>query len=262
VSTKLPISVTIITLNEEARIGDAIRSVLSFASEVVVVDSESVDRTIEIAKSLGAQTFIRRFDGFGQQKNFAHQQATQEWVLSLDADERVSSDLALELSETLQSVSSSEYYGFSIPRKTWYLNRWIKHGGWYPDRHVRLARRKKSRWSEPSLHEALVVEGKVCRLQQPIEHYSFPNQNFHVMKNLSYARLAKHDLSKRRKTAHWFDFTARPFYRFIDGYFFKRGFLDGMPGFLIAFHSAYALFLRYAYLYEEQYGQIVKNLDC
>jgi glycosyltransferase involved in cell wall biosynthesis len=161
VSTKLPISVTIITLNEEARIGDAIRSVLSFASEVVVVDSESVDRTIEIAKSLGAQTFIRRFDGFGQQKNFAHQQATQEWVLSLDADERVSSDLALELSETLQSVSSSEYYGFSIPRKTWYLNRWIKHGGWYPDRHVRLARRKKSRWSEPSLHEALVVEGKV-----------------------------------------------------------------------------------------------------
>jgi len=248
---KLPVSVTIITRNEEARIADAIRSVQSFASEVIVVDSHSSDRTVEIARSLGAKAVLHPFEGFGQQKNFAHAQATQEWVLNLDADERVSPELEHELRRAFEGNTTDGIDGFYLPRKTWYLNRWVMHGGWYPNYLLRLARRERSRWTEPSLHEALEVKGATAKLRFPLEHLSFPDQRSHILKNVEYAAHASRALAQKGRKAGWLDLSVRPIYKFFDVYLFKRGFLDGMAGFLIAVHSAYAVFLRYADRYEE-----------
>jgi len=253
---KLPISVTIITRNEEARISDAIRSVQSFASEIIVVDSHSSDRTVEIAQALGAKVVPHPFEGFGQQKNFAQSQATQEWVLNLDADERVSPELEHELRRLFEGGAFEEPVtgrvdGFYLPRKTWYLNRWVMHGGWYPNYLLRLARRERSQWTEPSLHEALEVKGKTAKLRFPLEHFSFPDQRSHILKNIEYAAHASRALAQKGRKAGWLDLSVRPIYKFFDVYLLKRGFLDGMAGFLIAVHSAYAVFLRYAHRYEE-----------
>lgn len=252
---RLPISVTFITRNEEARIAAGIQSVQNFASEIIVVDSESTDRTVEISQSLGAKTFNRAFTGFGQQKNFAHAQCTQAWVLSLDADERVTFELERELRAFFSSAEAGTCAGIYLPRKTWYLNRWIMHGGWFPNYLLRLSRREKSRWTEPSLHEALQTEGPVQYFKQPLEHFSFPNQRSHILKNVEYAAMAERGLVQREKKTRLFDVTVRPAYKFFDMYLIKRGFMDGAAGFFIAVHSAYALFLRYAYLYEDMNGK-------
>ncbi len=246
----LPITVAIITRNESARIADAILSVKPFASEVIVVDSKSTDDTVAKAESLGAKVVVNEFKGFGQQKNLAHALANQEWVLNLDADERMSPELIQEIRTHFQGTGLNAIDGFYLPRKTWYLNRWIMHGGWYPNYLLRLARKNKSHWSEPKLHEALKVIGKTENLLQPLLHYSFPNQRSHTLKNIEYAEHAKNALLQRGKTVRTIDFL-KPFWKFFDIYILKAGFLDGAPGFFIAIHSAYALFLRYTYLYEE-----------
>ena len=252
----LPISVVIITKNESAKIEACIQSVKSFASEIIVVDSHSTDDTVKKAQNLGAKVVLDYFKGFGQQKNLAHSLATQEWILNLDADERVSETLVQELkSWFLQDgknyLKLAKMNGFYLPRKTWYLNRWVMHGGWYPNYLMRLARKTKSKWTEPSLHESLSVDGEVEYLKHPLLHYSFNDQRAHILKNVEYAEFAKKGLIERKKTARCIDLI-KPIWKFIDIYFIKRGFLDGMAGFLIAIHSAYALFLRYAYLYEEK----------
>jgi glycosyltransferase involved in cell wall biosynthesis len=247
----LPISVTIIAKNEGSRIEDAIKSVQGFAREIVVVDSLSSDDTVIRATALGARVVEKAFQGFGQQKNFAQSLAQQEWVLNIDADERVSAETEEELRVLFTSPIIRQYDGFYLPRKTWYLNRWILHSGWYPNYLLRLARREKSKWTEPEIHEALQVAGSVTHLKNPLLHYSFPNQRSHILKNIEYANHAKLGLLKKGKTTHAFDLIVRPLWKFFDLYFIKRGFLDGMAGFFIAIHSAYALFLRYTYLYEE-----------
>jgi glycosyltransferase involved in cell wall biosynthesis len=248
---KLPISVTIITRNEEARLRDAILSVSSFASEIVVVDSESTDKTVDIARELGAKVFRKPFIGFGQQKNFAQDQVQEEWILNIDADERVTPKLENELRTFFLSGQDARCAGGFVPRKTWYLNRWIMHGGWYPNYLLRFSRKDSGRWTEPNLHEALKVKGECFQFQAPLEHYSFPNQRSHILKNLEYAAMAERTLKDSGKTSGIFDIIVRPVYKFFDMYLIKRGFLDGVSGFLIAVHSAYAMFLRYAYLYEE-----------
>jgi glycosyltransferase involved in cell wall biosynthesis len=248
----LPISVTIISKNEELRIREAILSVKNFASEVIVVDSGSTDRTVQMAIDLGAKVSTHPFQGFGQQKNLAHAQATQEWVLNLDADERVTPELEAEIRLEFSKPSLSEICGFQLPRKTWYLDRWVMHGGWYPNYLPRLSRQNKSRWSEPHLHEALLIEGKTVFLDSPLEHHSFPSQKSHVLKNVEYAEHACAALAAKGKRANFASLLLKPAWKFIHGYLIQRGFLDGNVGLLIAFHSSYATFLRYAYLLEQQ----------
>jgi glycosyltransferase involved in cell wall biosynthesis len=250
-SAKLPISVTIITRNEGARIEGAIRSVLTFASEVVVVDSGSTDQTRDLAQKLGARVEVRAFQGFGQQKNFAQNLTTAPWVLNIDADERVTPELEAELRDFFSKGRDQEISGIYLPRKTWYLDRWVMHGGWYPNYLLRFARKEGSAWTEPHLHEAWGVTGKTDHFQNPLEHYSFPNQRSHIAKNMEYAAHACDGLKAKGRCVSAFDLTFRPFWKFIDGYFLKSGFLDGAAGFFIAIHSAYATFLRYTYLYEQ-----------
>jgi glycosyltransferase involved in cell wall biosynthesis len=250
-SNLLPITVTIITRNEASRIEAAIQSVRSFASEIVVVDSGSTDATVKIAESLGAKVHVHAFQGFGQQKNYAQQIANSEWVLNLDADERVTPELTQELRDFFSSGKAAKTNGIYLPRKTWYLNRWVMHGGWYPNYLLRFSRKECGRWSEPHLHEALEIKGDTDHFKSPLEHYSFPNQRSHIAKNIEYAGHACDGLKAHHRQAGVSDLTLRPLWKFIDGYFLKCGFLDGAAGFFIAIHSAYATFLRYTYLYEQ-----------
>lgn len=244
-----PLSVTIICLNEEDNIGRAIASV-KWAQEIVVVDSGSVDRTVEIARSLGAKVFHNPWPGYGQQKNFAQRQAAHDWILNIDADEEVSPRLAAEIQATLENPRDCR--GFEMPRKTFYLGRWIRHGGWYPNYLVRLADRRAAGWSEPNVHEALEVQGTIGRLAEPLLHYAFPSIHDQILTNLNFSRLGARDLLRRGKSPSIAKLLLKPVGKFIETYVLKRGFLDGLAGFIISVNAAHSIFLKYAYLHEPE----------
>lgn len=245
---RLPLSVTIITLNEESNIRDALASV-SFAEEVILVDSGSTDRTLSIAKEMGAKVFSHPWQGYGHQKNFAQAQAQNSWVLNIDADERVSPELA----ERLESlcISGSSIAAYAIARKSFYLGRWILHGGWYPNYTLRLYQRNLCRWTEPEVHETLTFEGASQNIDEPLLHYPFHNLQDQVKANLRYSHLGYRELKKKRGSASLFKLCLKPLWKFIECYWIKLGFLDGMAGFIIAINAAHSVFLKYAYFYEE-----------
>ncbi len=258
-----PISVTIITLNEEKNIARAIESV-RWAEEIVVVDSGSTDRTCQIAKDLGAKVLQNAWQGYGQQKNFAQAQCKHDWILNLDADEEVPPELAEEIQTRLRALDeSSPVRGFYLPRKTYYLGRWIMHGGWYPNYLVRLADRRSARWTEPAVHEELKVEGGLQYLNQPLFHYTFSNIQDQIMTNLNYSKRGFQELIKRGQQPSLNKLVYKPIGKFIETYFLKCGFLDGLPGFIISVNAAHSMFLKYAYLIEEKLNRRVgaKNED-
>lgn len=244
------ISVTIITLNEEHNIARAIQSV-KWADEVLVVDSGSVDKTVEIAKSLGARVLHQSWLGYGGQKNFAQRNAKNDWVLNIDADEEVSAELSQQIQSALKGLpENSPIKGFSFPRKTFYLGRWIMHGGWYPNELVRLADRRFASWSEPHLHEALEVRGQIVRLDTSLQHYTFRTIQDQILANLRYSKLGAEELVKRGKKSSIPLLLIKPLGKFIETYLWKRGFLDGIPGLIISINAAHSMFLKYAYLIE------------
>ena len=250
---RLPISVTIIALNEESHIRKAIESV-QWAQEVIVVDSGSTDRTVEIAQALGAHVIYHKWAGYGQQKNFAQDQASNDWVLNIDADEEVSPECRDEILRLLEAISTQglPIKGASIPRKTFYLGRWIKHGGWYPNSLIRLAHRRYARWSEPHVHEQLIVQGETKKLQSPLHHYAFSSIEEQIHTNLRFSRLGTQDLIKKGKKPSLLKLIFKPIGKFIETYWIKRGFLDGLPGFIISVNAAHSMFLKYAYLMESR----------
>jgi len=249
----LPISITIITLNEEANIRRAIESV-RWADDILVVDSGSTDRTTEVAKALGARVLTHAWQGYGQQKNFAQQNARHDWVLNLDADEAIDESLHAEIQYWLTEVASerSQAMGFSIPRKTFYLGRWIKHGGWYPNYLIRMADRRASQWSEPHVHEALEVDGEVVTLKAPLLHYAFPSIRDQIVTNLNFSQLGSQELRRRGQQGSLLKLLLKPIGKFIETYFLKAGFLDGLPGFIISVNAAHSMFLKYAYVIESE----------
>ncbi len=246
-----PLSVTIITLNEERNLPRAIESV-RWADEVVVVDSGSSDRTVEIARELGAKVVHNPWPGYGKQKNFAQRQAAHDWVLNIDADEVVPEDLKKEIEDRLGQMASpgNSPRGFYFPRKTFYLGRWIRHGGWYPNHLVRLADRRAASWTEPSVHEELRIEGEIGALQNPLHHYTFSSIHEQILTNLRFSKLGYMDLIKKGQRASVTRLILKPFGKFIETYFLKRGFMDGLPGFIISVNAAHSMFLKYAYLIE------------
>ncbi|MGK5082658.1 glycosyltransferase family 2 protein [Bdellovibrionota bacterium FG-1] len=251
--SRLPISVTIITLDEEKHLPRAIHSV-RWADEIIVVDSGSTDSTVEIAKKLGARVFEHAWGGYGQQKNYAQQQARHPWVLNIDADEVVPPALADEIKQVLEKVDTDndDIRGFAIPRRTFYLGRWIRHGGWYPNYLVRLADRRHSRWSEPAVHEALEVQGRILHLQNPLDHFSFDSIYDQVVTNLNFSKLGSQQLVQCGKKPSLPRLCLKPLGKFIETYLLKRGFLDGLAGFIISINAAYSVFLKYAYPLEDR----------
>ena len=248
------LSATVITLNEERNLERCLES-LRFVSEVIVVDSGSTDGTRGIAEKFGARWFQNPWKGYGQQKNFAQAQASHDWVLNIDADEVVSSELRVEILKTLSEKASSEVapLAYKIPRLTRYLGRWIRHGGWYPNALVRLAHRKHARWTEPAVHEAweLTSPGKVGSLSAPFHHYTFRGVSDQIRTNLRYSRLGYEQLQARGTARSWLKLILKPIGKFIETYWIKRGFLDGIPGLIISVNAAHSVFLKFAYFYED-----------
>lgn len=241
------ISATVIALNEERDLPRCLAS-LAFADEIVVVDSGSVDRTVEIAKQAGAKVIVEPWHGYGAQKNFAMSRCQSKWVLNIDADEVVTPELRDEILAEINS--SNPAAGYAVARKTFYMGRWIRHGGWYPNYVTRLARKDLSTWTEPNVHEALQINGELRQLKNPMLHYTFSDIADQVRTNMRYARQGALDLKSRGKAPSYAKLLFKPLGKFLETYFFKRGCLDGIAGFVISINAAHSMFLKYAYLIE------------
>ena len=252
----MKISAVIISKNEENNIAEAIKSV-AWADEILIVDSESTDGTREIAESLGAKVIVREWPGFSAQKQFAADAAAHDWIFSLDADERVTEPLAKEI-EARRSLTGGEIAdGYRVPRLSYYMNKPIRHGGWYPDRQLRLFDRRKGKWKDVLIHESVEMaqDAKTGRLQNDILHYSVENAgHHHRMIGERYAPLAARQMFERgTRTSPLRTALAGPS-AFIQTYLLKLGILDGFPGFCIAKFAAHHAFLKHAILWEIQRG--------
>lgn len=237
------ISVVIITLNEEDRLEDALKSCTGLADEIVVVDSFSTDKTLEIARKYHSRIYKNKFIDFGNQKNIALDKASHEWVLNLDADERISEPLRQEILR-LKKEDKILADGFFINRKTRYLGRWIRHSGWYPDRKLRLFKKSLSRW-EGRVHEHLNHTGEKARLKGDILHHTYRHLDDHVQRINRYSRMQAQDIVSSKKKMLLLRALLLPPVTFLRFYIWKMGILDGFPGLVIALVSSWGTALKY-----------------
>ncbi len=239
------LSVVIITKNEEDNIRRCLESV-SWADEIILIDSESTDNTREIAREYGAKIFSPPWQGYGHAKHFGVEKARGEWILSLDADEVVSPELAEEIRQVVTDSSSPA--GYYLNRRTNFLGRWIRYSGWYPDRVLRLFRKEKGNFNEAVVHEKVIVEGQTGLLRGELLHYSYPSLELYLEKFNRYTTLGAEEAFRRGKKARWFDIVIRPPIAFIKHYLSKQGFRDGWEGFIISVMSSIAVLVKYAKL--------------
>ena len=244
-------SAVVITRNEEARLPTCLAS-LAWADEVVVVDAESTDRTVEIARGVTDRVVVRPWPGFAAQKNFAADQAQGDWVLSVDADEEVSAELQQEIRGVL--TAQCPVGGYALPRRNIFWGRWIRHGGLYPDWQIRLFRRGRGRFVERAVHESIEVTGEVRRLSGPLIHRSYENVAEFLERANRYSSLAAEDLGRGGARIGPVALVLRPLGRFLTMYLLRRGFLDGTPGLLLAGLYAYYVFIRSANVWERTRG--------
>ncbi len=240
----MKISLVVITYNEEKYIKGCIESARDIVDEVVIVDSFSTDRTVEIAESLGARVLKREFKGYADQKNFAIDNANGEWIISLDADER----LSLKLKEEIKKrIGKEEYVAYYVPRKNYYMGKPLKC--WSPDRIVRIVKKGKARW-QGLVHEKMMVEGKTGVMKNPIIHYPFENLQDQYNKNLKYARLLAEEKYKNGVKFKVIDLLLRPFLNFSKHFFLKRCMFEGIRGLIFSlFYFSYTVW-KYSFLYE------------
>ncbi len=251
------VSAVIIAFNEEEKIARAVESV-NWADEILVVDSESTDKTREIAESLGAKVISQKWLGFSKQKQFGVDSAENDWIFSLDADEQVSEELKTEIVK-LKHSGNNPADGYKIPRLSYYLNRPIRYGGWYPDWQMRFFNRQKGRWKDVVIHESFEVNGKIEKLRGDILHFSVENAaHHHRMIGERYAPLAAEQMFMNGRETSALKIVTVGFTTFFQTYFLKLGFLDGLAGFCIARFAAHHAFLKHLILWEFQRSK--KNL--
>jgi glycosyltransferase involved in cell wall biosynthesis len=242
-------SVCIIACNEERNLGRCLDSV-AFADEiVVVVDTRSADATESIARARGAKVVVHPYAGNVAQKNVALDLATQEWVVALDADEALSPELAREIRAAIAAGGDGRA-GFEANRLTWHLGRWIRHGDFYPDWQLRVFRRDQGRWRGIDPHGRVEVDGRVGRLAGALHHWSYRDLGDQVARIQDFSRVQASALRAAGRHARVSDFVLRPPARFLRAYLLKAGFLDGVPGLVIAAATAFHVFLKYAKLWE------------
>jgi glycosyltransferase involved in cell wall biosynthesis len=244
-----PLSVAVIALNEERKLPACLASV-AWADDLVVCDSGSTDRTLELAQCAGARTFQDPWRGFAGHKNLAVERCRNEWVLVLDADERVPPDLHAAIDAVLSAAAAQD--GYLIPRRNYFLGRWIRGGGWYPDASLRLFRKSRGRFAERPVHEAVVVDGRVGRLVAPLEHFTYDSVGEFFVRMERYARLAADELWSAGRRARVTDLTLRPVWTFLRMYALQRGFVDGWRGLVLAGLYACYTFAKYAHLWERR----------
>jgi glycosyltransferase involved in cell wall biosynthesis len=241
------LSVTIITLNEAAHIGAAIDSV-AFADEVIVVDAGSIDETTAIAAAKGVRVETRAWTGWVDQKNFAASLASHDWILSIDADERVTPALDTEIRTLL--ASEPPFHGYRVPRVTFHLGRWIRTTDFYPDFQTRLYDRRAARWRGKYVHESVSVDGAVGQLRNELQHYSYRDLRDHLARINHYTTLAARQMQESGRRSGPIHLLVHPPAAFLRNYILRRGFLDGTAGLTLSAVNAYAVFLKFAKLWE------------
>lgn len=251
----LNLSVVIVAKNEARNLARCLASVSGWVAESVVVLNDTTDDSEAVAKKFGASVHRLPWQGYRDTKNAALALAANSWVLSLDADEEVSPLLRASI-EGFFRGEQNKFAGARFPRRVWFIDRWIMHGDWYPDLSLRLFRRDRARWGgDAFVHEKIECDGPIATLPGDLNHYSFPTLASHVAKINPFA-----DLFVRQQQAKGGKFSAfaavcRPLWRFFRAYVIKLGFLDGFPGFYIAWATAFGAFVRYSRLYEEENKQ-------
>jgi glycosyltransferase involved in cell wall biosynthesis len=245
--TEPKVSVYMITYNNEETVERALKSV-TWANEIVIVDSFSSDRTVEIGRKFTDKLFQRKWPGHRDQYQYAADLTTYEWIMFVDADEEISPELAKEIRQELNGKVEG-VDGFFVYRRTFYLGRWIRYGGWYPDGEIRLYRRDKGKW-EGGLHARVVIEGTVKSLKGKYLHYTYRNISDQIQTIDKYSRIAAEDMLQQGETFSLFKLLFHPPFRFIKEYFFKSGFRDGLPGLVIVISTMYYVFIKYAKLWE------------
>ena len=236
----------VLTLDEEANLARCLKS-LHFCREIVIVDSGSQDRTLQIAEGFTDRIFRRALEGYGAQRNFGIEKAQFDWILWLDADEEISPLLA----EQIKAIEAgSEFAGFLLNRKTRYLGRWIQHSGWYPQYVLRLFNRRSGRCSEAKVHERIILEGKTGRLKGDILHYAYRDISHHLAKLNHYTSLTAEERYAQGRRFNFLKASFAPPAEFLKKYILRLGFLDGSAGLAIAATSAYYAFLKEIKLFE------------
>ena len=245
-----PVSLAVTACNEQARLASCLRSADGLVREIIVVDSGSTDGTVALAESAGARVLHQEWLGHSAQKQVALDACTQSWVLILDADEQVSEALAESIRRFFESGDSEWYHGCRFNRRIRFLGRWITHGDWYPDTKLRLVRRDKARMGGNAAHDTVLVEGAVKHLRGDLLHDSYPTIRSYLDKIMPFAdEFTNRGLAEGRRWS-LVPNLLRPLWRFLRAYILRLGFLDGFPGFWIAFATAFSVFVRYSRAYE------------
>ena len=246
----LPLSVAIITKDEEVNLPRLLDSLERLEpAEIVIVDSGSQDSTVDIARRYSAHVIETDWPGHVEQKNRALAACHQPWILSLDADEPISEELAKNICDLLENNHDPRKTGYEISRLTWYLGGWLKHI-WYPEWRLRLVRNGMAYWTGYNPHDRLEVDGPVGRLEGDIHHYSYTGIEDHFRRSIDYARLGAESLAARGKPFRWYKIVFSPLVRFIRLMVFRQGWRDGWRGWIVAWSSMFSGFLKYAFLYE------------
>lgn len=248
-----PLSVVIITYNEEINIRRCLESVQGVGDEIIVVDSGSVDNTADICRSMGATVIQQDFLGYIEQKNFATAQAKNDWILSLDADEALTPELKATILSTFPDPKAD---GYTLNRITNYCGTWVKHSGWYPDVKLRLYDRRKGQWTGVNPHDRfrLNLGSKMLHLHGDLQHYSYNTISDHLKQIDRFSTIGAVSMFNNGIRSSVLKIIYKPFARFMRHFVFKLGFLDGLTGFTIAVNSAHAVFLKYLRLYYLQKG--------
>jgi glycosyltransferase involved in cell wall biosynthesis len=241
---QIPLSVVIITFNEEKNIARCLANVREVADEIVVVDSFSTDKTKEICLSYGARFIEHRFEGHIEQKNWAIMQAKFPYILSLDADECLDNTLKINILEIKKNWEADAYF---FNRCTSFCGQWIRHGAWYPDEKLRLWDSRKGQWTGENPHDRYEMQkGAVCKkIQGDLLHYSYYSIDEHIAQGNKFSTIAAQAAFQKGKKSNLIHLIINPLWRFIRDYFFKMGFLDGWAGFTIAMNTSHATFLKY-----------------
>jgi glycosyltransferase involved in cell wall biosynthesis len=245
------LTVTVITRDEARNIADCLASV-AWADEVVVVDSGSTDETVAIARRHPARVEVQRWPGYGAQRNYAASIASHDWILSIDADERIPPELAAEIQSLLASEPARR--GYRMPRVTWYLGRWIRGTDWYPDYQLRLYDRRAGHWNERRVHESLSLNGEPGRLQHELQHFAYRNISHHLSTIDRYTTLAAEQWAEDGRRVSLAGVIVHPPFAFLRNYVLKRGFTQGAAGLLVSVLNSYYVFLKMAMAWERCRG--------
>ena len=245
---QLPISAFIVCVNEGDNIRRCLQSI-SWCTEIIIIDSGSTDNTLEICREYGATVIHRNWTGYVEQKAFGLEKCSHEWVLNIDADEEVSEELRQEITTVIQN-DDLRFAGYELSRVVFYLGKWWRKGGWYPEYRLRLCRRSKTTWAGADPHERAVVDGTTKRLKGELHHYTYTGIADHILRLNQHSSSAARTMHKNGKKASILLMILNPLGRFAKFYFVKKGYLEGLTGLIVAFFESFYVLLKYLKLWE------------